>query len=77
MPQPLPQKKTGQITVHLSDGVELAVKNIAYAEDMKPSEWVRCLIEEHLLGIYVQSKNTMDAISHLENDEIFQNFASE
>ena len=77
MPQPLPQKKTGQFTIHVSDGIEQAIKNLAFAQDMKPSEYLRCVIQEHMLNIYIESKNTMDAISHLENDEIFQNFASE
>ncbi|WP_410472064.1 hypothetical protein ACGTJS_10790 [Faucicola mancuniensis] len=65
-------KKTGQITVHLSDDYELAVKNLAYADDCSPSEWVHQLIEKELKNRYRQAQDTLNAIGHLQNDEIFE-----
>lgn len=66
-------KNSGQIAVHLPPDYAEAVRNLADAEDLSSSEWVRRLINRELKAIYLQAKHTLDAFKHLENDGIFEN----
>lgn len=65
-------KLTSSIPVHLTDDFANAVKNLAFSEDMKPSKWVRQLVEREVRQRRLQAQTTMQALGNLancENDE--------
>lgn len=55
-------KKSAQITVHLSHEYQQAVQNLANMENLSASEWVCNLIERELRQVYHDAQYKLNAV---------------
>lgn len=62
-------KKSAQITVHLSHEYQQAVQNLANMENLSASEWVCNLIERELRQVYHDAQYKLNAVKCIQNDE--------
>lgn len=63
-------KLQSSLQCHLTPDYANAVKNLAYAADMKPSHWLRRLVVAEINRQHLQAKATLAAMESLEIESL-------
>lgn len=63
-------KLASALQCHLTPEYANAVKNLAYAADMKPSHWLRRLVVAEINRQHLQAKATLAATESLEIESL-------
>lgn len=64
------QKYDSALQCHLTPDYANAVKNLAYAADMKPSHWLRRLVVAEINRQHLQAKATLAAMDSLQIESL-------
>ena len=63
-------KLASALQCHLTPDYANAVKNLAYAADMKPSHWLRRLVVAEINRQHLQAKATLAAMDSLQIESL-------
>lgn len=63
-------KLVSALQCHLTPDYANAVKNLAYAADMKPSHWLRRLVVAEINRQHLQAKATLAAMDSLQIESL-------